>query len=88
MTAFVVSDGVYSKKTNGIWLILNPDRGSYLELDDVASFIWSKLQKPVSPEAIAQAIVVEYDIDYETALHDVEDFIQVHLKKKLLKKSS
>lgn len=84
MTKYRVSSGVYSKKTNNSWLVLNADQSSYLELDEIASLIWSKLQKPTTPGSIAKAIAAEYDVDYETALQDVQEFIHTYLKKKLL----
>lgn len=44
-------------------------------LTDVAAFIWDKLLEADDETKIVNAIVNEYDIDYETAEADMKEFI-------------
>lgn len=85
MNKFVIQDGVYSKQTDGIWIVLDHKKDSYLELNEVASLIWSELHSPVTREEIAQKICDTYDVSYEDSLRDVKDFVKSHLKKNFLR---
>lgn len=81
---FVVRDDIYSKKTDDVWLVLDQNKSAYFELNEVAGEIWEELQTPVTLEKIAHKIATLYKVDYVSALQDVQEFVQTHLKGKLL----
>lgn len=45
-------------------------------LNEMGSFIYNLLNKPKSKEGILKLILNEFDIDKETALKDLEHFLQ------------
>lgn len=46
-----------------------------LTLNEVGSVVWKELQTDNTPEKIAEKITEEYSVDFETALKDVNIFI-------------
>lgn len=65
-------------------IILSKD-GKYLHsLNEVGSLIWEKADGSLTISKIVEHICSEFNIDNETAKHDVKDFIQTLSQKKLL----
>lgn len=52
-----------------------------LTLNEVGAFVFEQLKSDTTAERIAEKITAEYQVDYETALKDVEAFIS-RLKEK------
>lgn len=51
----------------------NIDFTKIISLNETSLFIWNELSKGVNTiEGLANAITTEYDIDLETAKHDIE----------------
>jgi len=46
-----------------------------LTLNEVGAFVWKALENDNTAENIANEVVKEYDVDFETALTDVNGFI-------------
>lgn len=44
-------------------------------LNETAAFIWEKMDGNTNLDEIIRNLVEEYDVDYETARADVEDFV-------------
>lgn len=44
-------------------------------LNETAAFIWEKMDGNSNLDEIIRNLVEEYDVDYETARADVEDFV-------------
>ena len=68
-------------------IILVPSTGMIHELDEVSSFIWEQLPsegKGVTADNITEKIVEVYDIDYDTALIDVEAILDILQKEGLV----
>ena len=47
-----------------------------ITLNETGAFIFKRIEEGLSPENIALALADEYDISFETALSDVNAFIQ------------
>lgn len=45
-------------------------------LNEVSSFIWSKLQKSITWEELLEAVLNEFDVTYETAEKDLAMLIE------------
>lgn len=84
MSLFVIKKNLFFREDGDSWLVLEPNKDAYLEMNDVAACIWSQLQKPSSPESIARQVVAEYEIDFQTALKDVQEFLATYAKKGFL----
>jgi serine protease inhibitor len=44
-------------------------------INEIAAFIWQKLEKPISREDLLQAVLDEYDIDEQTASSDLNELL-------------
>jgi len=51
------------------------DMDSIYTMNEVAAFIWEKLEVPASAEELEAAVVAEYDVDPETARADLDEFL-------------
>lgn len=58
--------------------------GAMITLNDTSALIWQGLEKGESEDKIAEKITNEYNIDKETALCDVNEFINILKEKNFL----
>lgn len=61
----VVPIGTTTQNFNGI-----------ISLNDVATFIWKKVDEVNTVDELVNLVIEEYDIDIEVAKADVEEFIE------------
>ncbi|KPV39334.1 hypothetical protein AN477_22850 [Alicyclobacillus ferrooxydans] len=57
------------------WLVMDPENMSMTKLEDVAAFIWSRLQMPCTIDALVSRVVVEFDVSRAQAESDVVQFL-------------
>ena len=57
-----------------------------ITLNEIGSFLWKQLEEDRTLEDLIEAILEEYDIDYDTAKVDIEDFLEYLQEKDLLTK--
>lgn len=57
-----VGQAVYS--SNGLFI-----------LNEVGAFIWDRLPQAETPEHLCRMILDEYEVDEETAMQDVDEFL-------------
>jgi len=75
-----LSSGFTLCKLAGRWVVVpigDPDADirCVITLNDSAAVLWKELEKGVEDTAaLASALITEYDISYETALRDCEEF--------------
>ena len=79
-----IKDGFLLKNIAGEWVVVpTGDRALHLQgamiLNDVASFIWRKLQSSVLYDAVLDAITNDYDVERSDAKRDLDDFL-LHLQ--------
>jgi len=60
-----INDSVYLVKNNDVY-----------KLDEVSSYIWSKMDGKTSLEEIVHEISKEYDMDEDTVRNDTLEFIE------------
>lgn len=46
-----------------------------ITVNELGAFIWKQLQQDITEEELIQAILEEYEVDQETARHDVKEFL-------------
>ena len=56
-------------------VILDLKSGVYYGLDEVGALIWSLIEHPMSPLAIRDAIMADYDTDVLTCERDIRAFL-------------
>ncbi len=64
-TAIVVAVGTESSEFNGM-----------ITLNDSGELLWSRLTQGADIDELAQLLVAEYGIDKQTAMADVEEFVE------------
>ena len=70
----VVAVGKASKDFNGM-----------INLNETGAFLWEALSKVHSKEELVNELLKEYDIDFDQANNDVEEFLEVLEKNEFLK---
>lgn len=56
-------------------MMMNVDTGEYYDFDDIASFIWRHINKPVSVEALCDKINDEFEVEQDQCRADTEEFL-------------
>lgn len=66
-------------------VLMSIEEGYYYALDPVGTSIWNILTKhPSTLKELATQLMEEYDVDKETCMKDVQDFIDDMASKKLI----
>ena len=67
---FRPASNISARIVDGQLIILRPGTDELLRFNEVASFIWSILEKqPSDLETLVQAIVDEFDVEFELKFH-------------------
>ena len=68
--------GLLSSNVYGDIVLISIKSGLYYDLDDVGSFIWNALEKPLSVTEIIEQVLLSYDIERSACEEDVMEFLQ------------
>ena len=75
-----LKDGFILRRVAGKTVVLPCDEALDLNmmitLNDTGAFLWEKLQEETTQEALAAALLGEYDVDEETAKASVAAFVE------------
>lgn len=66
--------------------IFEPVKANYLTLNEVGSFIWSKIEKPVIVDDLFDIILSNYDCKENEIKREVYSFINDAIRLNLIKK--
>lgn len=77
---YIRNKGIYSKKIEGVVYVLEPNKKYMRELNDVAGFIWDKLEKPISMEKLQAQVCKNYKVAQDRVAVDVKEFIDDYVK--------
>ena len=72
----VRNDEILSTDLDGVVVMLNPDKGTYLELDAVGTRIWNLLDGDRSVADVCDVLVAEYAVTSDVCRRDVLAFIE------------
>ena len=76
VSQFRPARNISARIVDGQLIILRPGTDELLRFNEVASFIWSILEKHSSDiESLVQAIVDEFDVEFEQAEVDLSAFL-------------
>ena len=64
-----------SSSINSDTVILDTASGKYFSLEGVGSTLWNALKQPRSFDEILETVLDVYDVDAETASHDVSKIL-------------
>jgi hypothetical protein len=76
-------DNIASKIQDEI-VMVNVKHGNYYTLNPVATSIWELLETPRSRDEICDQLLEEYDIDRETCMLEVDNFLSELNEMKLI----
>jgi hypothetical protein len=68
-------DRLAARKVGGEMVILSADDSSLFVLNEVGTVIWEAADGGTTLEAIAAGVCREFDVELETARHDVLEFV-------------
>ncbi len=75
-----INDNFILRQVAGSWIVLSVadktvDFNGMLTLNETGLLLWRLLEKESSREALAQALTDEYEVTYEQALADVDEYL-------------
>lgn len=71
---------IYTKKINDKWYILEKNKKTMRELNEVGGFIWELLVDVYSIEVLVNKVCKEYQVKVEVAKNDIQKFISEYVK--------
>jgi hypothetical protein len=71
----VVDRSHVSAEVGGEIVVLHLTSGTYFGVDDVAAFIWGRLQEPVTVRDLRSAVVAKYDVEPAVVMGDLDRFL-------------
>ncbi|MBU7007242.1 PqqD family protein [Phosphitispora fastidiosa] len=81
---FCRNSAMITRVIDGEAVIMDPQQGKVLALNEVGSFIWELLDGARSKEDILAEICREFNVGREVAAADLEEFIAVLKSKSLV----
>jgi hypothetical protein len=76
---------ISARIVDGQLIILRPGNDELLRFNEVASFVWSVIeQSPSTLEELAIAVSSEFEVDQETALKDISEFLHRMVEQSLI----
>jgi hypothetical protein len=84
-----IKDGFIVREVAGEWMAVatgarTAEFPGIIALSETAAFVWKLLEKESSLEQLAYDLVSEFNVDYEKAKRDVENFLKTLAKEGLL----
>lgn len=84
-----IRDGFIVKKIADEYIVVPSGKGIVdfklmLTLNETGAWMWDKIAQGITKERLISDLLSEYEIDEETAISDIEDFIGQLTDKKLL----
>ena len=75
-----IRDNFVLRQVAGAWIVLSVadktvDFNGMLTLNETGLMLWKLLENGSSREALAEALTEEYDVTYEQALVDVDEYL-------------
>lgn len=65
-------------------IMMSMKNGEYYGLDAIGTWIWDKIESPVSFEGLIKAIMLEFEVSEEDCINDVKDFLVSMNEKELI----
>lgn len=84
-----IKDGFILKNVAGNYIIVPVggelvDLGAMITANETGAFLWEKLKEDVSKDELAAALMNEYDVEENIAREDIDAFLDILKKNKML----
>ncbi len=76
MMKYRLSERILSQEVISETVLLDMDKGSYFELNEMGSVMLKLLQESGDPEVVVAALVDKYEVDVETATADLDALLK------------
>lgn len=63
-------------EADGEVLMMHIESGNYFGLNEVASFIWNRLEQPSTVAELCDAVLADFDVERERCQADALEFLQ------------
>ena len=83
-TKYKISSDVVISEINNESVILNLNTGIYFQVNELGSFIISKLKNYQNIAMLQEKIILSFDVSAEACKDDLENFLKILLEKNLL----
>lgn len=74
-----LKDGFVLRQVAGEYVAITSgdevDLNKMITLNETGAFLWERLAEETTQEALAEALLAEYEVDRDTACKCVEDFV-------------
>lgn len=70
-----IKPDVVARAVGDEMILLDLETGTYFTLNAIGAIVWRGLETSVSFEAMATAIVENYEVDAVTALSDIDEYV-------------
>ena len=89
---YIACDGFVRRKIAGADVLISiggrvADFNGYITLNENCAFLWDHLQMPQTPEHLAKLLFEEYEVSYEQALQDIEQWLQTMLNQGMIREA-
>lgn len=74
-TKLLCSKNVVSQEIDGETVLLDMDGENYFGLNTVGTRIWQLLKEPRTPQEIFSSLILEYDVESDQLLEDLNEII-------------
>lgn len=76
-----IKDGYLLREVAGTHIVVPIGAGAMdfsgvISLNEVGAFIWNQLESETTKDKVLEALLSEYNVDRETALADIDEFIE------------
>ncbi len=88
VSSYIQKKDVIFQEVDGFVHILDQKKDAIVTLNDTATLLWSTLTQAHSLDSLVEVLLNTYEIDSETATHDVNEFLNTMLKAGFIAKMS
>ncbi len=80
----IASDVFATEADGGMSVLLKYETGDFYTLDEVGTFIWTRLDKEQALEDIVASLCSEYDVGPQQAYRDIEQLVETLIQNGLV----
>ena len=84
-----IKDNLLIREIAGTWIVVPIGQrviefNGLMTLNEIGVFIWKKLERETTVAELTKSVTDEYNIDEQTAINDIEEFIAKLIEKDLI----
>ena len=75
MVRYKMSDRILAQDVISETVLLDMDKGSYFELNEMGSAMLTHLRESGDPQQVVAALMLKYEVDEDTVTHDLNTLL-------------